>query len=207
MLGALVILLAVVQIDSPYPAVAPLHHIPTLVLIVSAPFLLRRYPLSTAAIAAVVVFFALHTVGGRYTYTNVPYDDWATDLFGRSLSDITGWSRNHYDRLVHLAYGLLAVLPTREFLRRHLGIGDRLALYIAIESVIAVSAVYELFEWGLSIVLAGPLANDYNGQQGDVWDAQKDMALATLGALAAATAIRAFRPSAAAAGSGSAASS
>ena len=186
MLGSLAVLLAVAQINAPYPAVAPLHHIPTLALILAAPFLLRRYPLSSAAVACVFAFFVLHTIGGRYTYTNVPYDSWATDLFGRSISDVTGWSRNHYDRLVHLAYGLLAVLPTREFLRRHLGIGNRLSLYIAIESVVAVSAIYELFEWGLSIVLAGPMANDYNGQQGDIWDAQKDMSLAFAGALLAA---------------------
>ncbi len=58
-------------------------------------------------------------------------------------------------------------------------------MYIAIESVVAVSAAYELLEWFLSIVLAGPMADDYNGQQGDIWDAQKDMGLATLGALVA----------------------
>ncbi len=54
----------------------------------------------------------------------------------------------------------------------------------------AVSAVYELFEWFLSIVLAGPMANDYNGQQGDMWDAQKDMALAALGAFASAVVLK-----------------
>ena len=68
-----------------------------------------------------------------------------------------------------------------------MGFKRRLALYVAIESVIAVSAIYELFEWFLSIVLAGPMAADYNGQQGDMWDAQKDIALATIGAVLSAT--------------------
>jgi putative membrane protein len=153
--------------------------------------------MSTSAVACVVLFFALHTIGGRYTYSNVPYDAWAEAIFGRSVSATFGFTRNHYDRLVHLSYGLLAVLPIREFLQRHVGVSSRLALYIAVESVIAVSALYELLEWFLSIVLAGPTANDYNGQQGDMWDAQKDMALATLGSLMSAAVLkfRAYRSS------------
>jgi len=158
--------------------------------LIASPFFLRRYPMSNAAVACTVIFFALHTIGGRYTYSNVPYDAWSDALFGRSISDTFGFTRNHYDRLVHISYGLLAVRPTREFLQRHLNVSPRLALYIAVESVIAVSAVYELFEWFLSIVLAGPMANDYNGQQGDMWDAQKDMALAALGAFASAVVLK-----------------
>jgi putative membrane protein len=204
MLSALAVLLALVQVDQPYPSVAPLHHIPTLALLIASPFFLRRFPMSNAAIACVVTFFALHTIGGRYTYSNVPYDAWSQAVFGRSISETFGFTRNHYDRLVHISYGLLAVLPTREFLQRYLGVTPRLALYIAVESVIAVSAIYELFEWFLSIVLVGPMANDYNGQQGDIWDAQKDMTLAALGALVSAVLIRvrASLPSSAVADSG-----
>lgn len=190
MLGALAVALAVAQINQPYPGVAPLHHIPTLILLIAAPFLLRRLPMPNGAVACVLLFFALHTLGGRYTYTMVPYDEWAKNLFGTSVSEALGLKRNHYDRLVHFSYGLLAVAPTREFLIRHLRISNRLAIYVAIESVIAVSAVYELFEWFLSIVLAGPMAADYNGQQGDIWDAQKDMALASIGAIVSASIIR-----------------
>jgi putative membrane protein len=181
MVGGLAALLLFAQIRSPFPAVAPLHHIPTAALVVAAPFVLSRWRMSNTAVASVLAFFALHTIGGRYTYTNVPYDTWATSLFGADITDTFGFGRNHYDRLVHFSYGLCAVHPTREFLQRHLGVSSRIAVYIAIESVVAVSAVYELFEWFLSMVIAGPVANDYNGQQGDPWDAQKDMALATIG--------------------------
>lgn len=186
MLFGLALLVAAVQFRQPFPAVAPLHHIPTVVLLLSSPFLLRRWPMSTASVGCVVAFFAMHTIGGRYTYTNVPYDAWAFKLAGVTISETFGFSRNHYDRLVHLSYGLLAVHPTREFLQRHLGVSRRLALYIAVESVVAASAIYELIEWWLSIVLAGPMAADYNGQQGDLWDAQKDMGLATVGAILSA---------------------
>jgi putative membrane protein len=77
----------------------------------------------------------------------------------------------------------------REALVRHAGLGRRTALYIALESVLAVSALYEILEWLITLTMEGSLATAYNGQQGDLWDAQKDMALAGLGALLAAGAL------------------
>lgn len=186
MLAALAGLLLLVQIDQPFPETAPLHHLPTLLLLLAAPFLLSRWPISTMAVACIVLFFALHTFGARWTYTDVPYDDWARAVTGRTVSEAFGFTRNHYDRLVHLAYGLLAVRPVYEVAVRHAGASHRLALYVAVESVLAVSALYEMLEWLLTLAMAGGIADRYNGQQGDIWDAQKDIALAGLGALAAA---------------------
>jgi putative membrane protein len=193
MIAALGVLLLLVQVNQPFPEVAPLHHIPTFLLLLASPFLLRRWPLSNRSVAFVLLFFALHTIGGRYTYTNVPYDDLARALTGSTISEAFGFTRNHYDRLVHLSYGLLAVAPISEALRRHVGLGARVALYIAFESVLAVSMLYELFEWQLALAMQGPLADAYNGQQGDIWDAQKDMALAAAGAVIAAAAMRMTR--------------
>ena len=145
------------QIGQPYPAVAPLHHIPTLALVIAAPFVLRRWPMSNASVLCLFLFFVLHTIGGRYTYTNVPYDRWAESLFGTTISERSASARNIMTGFVHLAYGLLAVIPTAaSSLHRYLGVSRRLALYIAIESVVVISAIYELFEWFLTIVLAGP---------------------------------------------------
>jgi len=190
MLAMLFLLLVLVQIRQPFPEVAPLHHIPTLLLLLAAPFALRRWPLSNAAVGCAVLFFALHTISGRYTYTNVPYDALAEALTGHRISEIFGFTRNHYDRLVHLCYGVLAVLPVSEALQRHGGVSRRLSLYVAVESVLAVSLLYELFEWLLALTMAGPAAEAYNGQQGDMWDAQKDMALALFGALISAAVLR-----------------
>jgi putative membrane protein len=196
MLAALLLLLALAQVDQPYPNVAPLHHLPTLALLLAAPFLLRRWPLSDGSAVCIALFLALHTVGGRYTYWNVPYDAWSEALLGRSLGDALGFTRNHYDRFVHLAYGLLAVRPVSEGLGRYGRISPRPALWLSLAIVTSLSAFYEMFEWLLTLVVAGPMAADYNGQQGDMWDAQKDMVLALLGALASATvlALRACRP-------------
>ena len=189
MLAALALLLLLAQLKQPFPATAPLHHLPTLALLLAAPFLVRRHPLSDAALGCIVLFLVLHTIGGRYTYTNVPYDAWARALTGGTVSEAFGFTRNHYDRLVHFGYGALAILPVREALQRHAGLRPRTSLYIAVESVLAVSALYEIFEWLLTLTMEGSVANAYNGQQGDPWDAQKDMALAALGALLIAGAL------------------
>lgn len=183
LLGLLFLLLLLVQIDQPYPEVALLQHIPTLLLLIAAPSLLRRWPLSTASVACIALFMALHTLGGRYAYSNVPYDDWARALTGASLSDAFGWTRNHYDRLVHFAFGALSVIPVAEIARRRGGLGVRGAGVAVLGWVLAISCLYEIFEWLLTIVAAGETADRYNGQQGDIWDAQKDMALAALGAI------------------------
>lgn len=183
LLALLLILLLAAQVDQPYPEVALLQHIPTLLLLALAPWLLRRWPLSTASLACIALFMALHTLGGRYAYSNVPYDDWARALTGSSLSDACGWTRNHYDRLVHFAFGALSVIPVAEIARRQGGLGARGAALTVIAWVLALSCLYEIFEWLLTIVAAGETADRYNGQQGDIWDAQKDMALAALGAI------------------------
>lgn len=183
LLGALLVLLLLAQIDQPYPEVALLQHIPTMVFLVASPWLLRRWPLSTPALGCIVFFFMLHTLGGRYAYSNVPYDDWARALIGASLSDTFGWTRNHYDRLVHFAFGALSVVPVAEIARRWGGLGRRGVVLAVLGWVLAISCLYEIFEWLLTIVAAGETADRYNGQQGDIWDAQKDMAFAALGAI------------------------
>lgn len=183
LIGLLLASLLVAQIDQPYPDVALLQHLPTMLLLVASPALLRRWPLLTPALACIVVFVALHTLGGRYAYSNVPYDDWVRAMTGSTLSETFGWGRNHYDRLVHFAFGALSVVPVAEFARRWGGLGARGAALSALGWVLAISCLYEIFEWLLTIVAAGETADRYNGQQGDIWDAQKDMALATVGAI------------------------
>ncbi|MEP3051524.1 MAG: DUF2238 domain-containing protein [Erythrobacter sp.] len=184
--------LGIAQVAQPFPEVALFHHTPTLLFLLAAPLLLSRWPISNAALVCIFVFLALHTLGGRYTYTNTPYDQWFEALFGESLSSIFGWQRNHYDRLAHFSFGLLFVTPVVDILSRYATVSRRLALYIAVEFVMGVSAIYEVVEWGLSIILAPNNVEAYNGQQGDFWDAQKDMALAFTGALVAMVII-AFR--------------
>jgi len=181
MLGILAVAVVAANIDQPYPELAPLQHAPTVPLILAAPWLLRRWPLSTASVAMLWLFLLLHTLGGRYIYSYVPYDVWAAALTGDTISGPFGWSRNHYDRLMHFLFGALWTLPMREVLVRWHRTGPRLALFTAFALVALGSTLYEIFEWGLTLAAAGDTADYYNGQQGDMWDAQKDMALALAG--------------------------
>lgn len=185
MLASLLLCVGLANIAQPYPDLAPLQHIPTVVLVLAAPLLIRRWSMSTASVAAIWLFMLLHTLGGRYIYSYVPYDAWARALTGGTLSGFFGWPRNEYDRLVHFSFGLLWTIPIQQGLVRRHGIAPGVALFSAFATIGLISALYEIFEWALTLVAAGDTADYYNGQQGDIWDAQKDMAMAQLGSVVA----------------------
>jgi putative membrane protein len=182
LLAGVAVLAGLSFIDPPYPHEIVLQHIPTAIAVVLLALSHRFVTMSERSFTLIVVFLIVHIVGARWIYSYVPYDEWSQALFGRRLSDVFGWRRNHYDRFVHFSYGLLFAYPIRELCLRHFGVSRRFANYIALEFTMATSMVYELVEWGIAMALAPDAAERYNGQQGDMWDAQKDMALATLGA-------------------------
>jgi putative membrane protein len=161
--------------NPPWPAEQALHSSLTLVALVALGWFHRRYGLSVRTWIWALIFLALHTIAARWIYSFVPYDDWTDALLGIRLSDVFGWHRNHFDRLVHFAYGLCLTMMLRWNPLRSL------------EIVLATSAAYELLEWAVAVTLAPDLAEAYNGQQGDIWDPHKDMAFALLGAIVAAT--------------------
>ena len=185
MLGAAAVFSVASLIGSPYPELAPLQNLPTLVVLAAAWLALRKVSFSDASVACFALFLALHTLGGRYIYSNVPYDTWIASLGLPTLEETFGFERNHYDRLVHFSFGFLMLVPLAEGLSKFTSLSRKWAVYVAIEFVLAGSALYEIFEWGLTLIMAGEGADAYNGQQGDMWDAQKDMALAFVGALSA----------------------
>ena len=137
------------------------------------------------ATTLIFLFACLHAVGAHYTYSLVPYDAWAEELTGRTLSSRLGWERNHYDRLVHFSYGLLLAYPAREVFLRVADVRGFWGYYLPLDVVMATSMLYELIEWGAAMAFGGELGVAYLGTQGDPWDAQKDMALATAGAVVA----------------------
>lgn len=169
-----------------YPHEQKLQHVPTVVALGCLYWSIRRGVLSTGSFACLAIFLALHIVGARYIYSYTPYDDWIRAITGSSPADWFGWQRNHYDRFVHFAFGALFVRPTAELAVRYGGMSRSWGTAFGVLSVLGASLVYEVAEWLLTLV-ASPLdAEAYNGQQGDFWDAQKDMALAAAGALVAA---------------------
>jgi len=145
----------------------------------------RRFRLSRISYTLIFLFLCLHEIGAHYTYSEVPYDAWFEALTGRSLNALMGWERNHFDRFAHFMYGLLLAYPIRELFLRLVGVRGFWGYFLPLEFTIATSAFYELIEWGAALVFGGELGAAYLGTQGDVWDAQRDMALASLGALVA----------------------
>ncbi|BBD97780.1 DUF2238 domain-containing protein [Sphingobium amiense] len=176
---------ALANVAQPYPDLAPLQHGPTVILLLASPWLLRRWPLSNGSAACLLLFLLLHTLGARWIYSYVPYDRWSRALTGTDLSSHFGMARNGYDRLVHFSFGALWTMPVAQAARRYGGAGRGWSLAIAFAAIGLGSALYEIFEWLLTVVAAGDTADYYNGQQGDMWDAQKDMACAQVGSIAA----------------------
>ncbi len=177
--------LLLAQINQPYPQIAPLQHGPLVVVLAGSPWLVRRWPISNSALFCLSGFALLHIIGGRYAYSNVPYDNVLLAHLGWSISENFEWTRNHYNRLVHFSFGALLVWPVADWLFRHRAIKYSIGAVLGLGLVLAASCLYEIFEWMLTLIAEGATADDYNGQQGDIWDAQKDMALASLGALLA----------------------
>jgi putative membrane protein len=143
----------------------------------------HRLRFSNRAYTLVFVFLVLHEIGAHYTYSLVPYDEWMTRGFGVSISEGLGLNRNHYDRLIHLAYGLLVLPAAVELLEYVSSPRGIWRLLLPMLFILSHSALYELIEWGAALVFGGELGVAYVGTQGDEWDAQKDMASAAAGAV------------------------
>ena len=175
--GWLVVLWAITAINPLYPRDWLLENllvfISCTVLIIS----FNRFQFSNLSYGLFTLFLSLHLVGAHYTYAETPIGFWFQDWFG--------WERNHYDRLVHFAFGLLIAYPIRELLLRCSRTGEAWASASAVSYIVMLSAVYEIIEAIVAVIVNPELGAAYLGTQGDEWDAQKDTALALIGAIIA----------------------
>jgi putative membrane protein len=144
----------------------------------------HRFRFSDLSYLLITLFLALHTLGAHYTYSEVPYEAWAAKL-GFSIDAAFGFERNQFDRLVHFLFGFLLAYPVREVFLRIADVRGFWGYYLPLDLVMSLSMLYELVEWAAAEILGGDLGMAYLGTQGDVWDAHKDMALASLGAVLA----------------------
>ena len=145
----------------------------------------RRLLFSRISYTLIFAFLCLHTIGSHYTYSEVPYDDWFAALTGNTLNESMGWERNHFDRLVHFCYGLLLAYPVREVFLRVVDVRGFWGYFLPLDVTMSTSMIYELIEWGAAVTFGGETVTHFLGSQGDIWDAHKDMALASLGAVIA----------------------
>ena len=132
------------------------------------------FKLSNLSYTLITIFMISHVIGSHYTYAEVP--------FGYVLQDWFGSTRNMYDRLIHFSFGFLLAYPVREVFMRLSNSKGFWSYYLPIELTLAFSAIYEIIEW-LAAANVDPSAGlAFLGSQGDIWDAQKDMLVAGIGA-------------------------
>ena len=135
----------------------------------------RIFPLSDLSYVLIAVFMTLHAIGAHYTYSEVPFGFWLKDTFGLA--------RNPFDRIVHFSFGLFMAYPIREVFLRVANARGFWAYYLPLDVTLAFSALYEIMEMVVATMVAPGTGDAWLGTQGDVWDPQKDMGLAALGAL------------------------
>ncbi|MBV35566.1 MAG: hypothetical protein CMP47_08935 [Rickettsiales bacterium] len=160
-----------------------LENVLTILFVVALVSTYKFFPLSKISYSCIFIFLCLHEVGSHYTYANVPYNEWTKAVFGSELNSWFGWERNHFDRLVHFLYGLLFAYPIREVFIRVANVKGFWGYFLPLDLTMSSSMLFELIEWGAAEYFGGDLGVAYLGTQGDVWDAHKDMALASIGAL------------------------
>lgn len=159
-----------------------LENVLAVLLVIVLAWKAKDFPLSRVSYTLIFAFMCLHQIGAHYTYAEVPYNQWFESLFGTTLNDVMGWERNHFDRGVHFLYGLLLVYPIREVFFRVANVKGFWGYFLPLDVTMSTSMLFELFEWAAAEIFGGDLGVAYLGTQGDIWDAHKDMALASLGA-------------------------
>jgi putative membrane protein len=141
----------------------------------------RKFRFSNLSYALIVIFLAFHTIGAHYTYAKVPAGFW--------LQKWLHLNRNHYDRVIHFSFGFLLLYPMRELLVRSAHAQPRWAFGLAVAALAALSSFFEIIEAVVAQIVRPDLGAAYLGTQGDIWDAQKDMGAAFVGAMLTAVAL------------------
>lgn len=154
-------------------------------IVIALPILATTYksfPLTTLLYSVIFLHMIVLIFGGMYTYARVP--------LGFEIAQCLGMERNPYDKIGHFMQGFSPALIAYEILVRGNYVhGKKMLLFIVISIVLAISASYELIEWGAALWM-GQGADEFLGTQGYMWDTQSDMFFALIGAI---TALSIFR--------------
>ncbi len=138
-------------------------------------FTYRRFAFSDASYVLLALFLCFHAYGAHYGYANTPLGFW--------LKSSLGLGRNPYDRIIHCAFGFLLVFPLHELLVQRAGLTARVTWWLAPSLILALSTLFEVIEAITAEILSPGTGPQWLGGQGDEWDTQSDMMVATLGAL------------------------
>jgi putative membrane protein len=154
-----------------------LEALPVLIVLPILSITYNKFRFTNLSYFLIFIHAIVLLIGAHYTYEKVPLFDY--------FKEFCNFSRNHYDRLGHFAQGFVPAIIARELLLRTSTIrrGKWLVAIITL-SILGISALYEILEW-ITAVITGEAASAFLATQGDVWDTQKDMALAGIGAIVA----------------------
>ncbi len=164
--------LAYSPVDRQFWAIASILPVLFVIVLIAS---YRYVPLSPLSYILIMGFLTLHTVGVHYTYAQVPVGAW--------LNDLLHLGRNHFDRIVHFSFGFLLAYPMEETFRLLGHARGWVLYYLPVITVLGLSALWEIFEAWVTQAVHPELGLAYLGAQGDVWDAQKDMAAAMYGSI------------------------
>ena len=150
------------------------ENLPITIIVLILVLTYKKFQFSNLSYFLMSILIFLHTIGGHYTFANVPFD-WITNLFG--------FERNHFDRVAHFSVGFYAFAFAEILLIKKV-VTKRWALFIfPIFFIMSIAATYELIEWIYAASSSSGLGAEFLGSQGDIWDAQKDILADTLGAI------------------------
>jgi putative membrane protein len=135
----------------------------------------KKFIFSELSYLFIFIFLTLHVFGAMYTYAENPFGYW--------LKDFMNSDRNNYDRVVHFSFGFLMAYPLRDYFINYFKFPNWVGWILPAEVTMSFSAIYELIEWAVADIFFPAQGLDYLGSQGDIWDAQKDMGLASIGAV------------------------
>ena len=145
----------------------------------------KWFPLSNTSYGLIFVFLCFHEWGAHFKYADVPLGEW--------MKVWLHTTRNHYDRVVHFAFGLFFGYPMHEMYVRYSGMRLRWAYFFPVEGAMAFGAVYECIEATVASIVSPDAGEAFVGMQGDMWDSQKDMAQGLLGGMIAMGALWLYR--------------
>ncbi len=147
--------------------------VPVFIIFLALVLTYGKFKFSNISYGLMILWLVWHTIGGHYTFANVPFD-FITDLFN--------FERNHFDRVGHFMIGFYAY-PMAEFLTRKKYTSKVIAMIFGLFFIMSIACAYEIIEWAYAVIDGGNTGLEFLGSQGDIWDAQKDMLADTLGAI------------------------
>ena len=172
-----VVLFAALAIEPSDRYVWAVEMIPAVIVFGYLVLTYKRFGFSFGSYVMISFWLVLHTIGGHYTFANVPFD---------AINELFGTGRNYFDRFAHFSVGFFAYPVVEYVLRKGWTRYVPFALLFGFFSIMAVAALYELNEWAFAVLSGGSdVGLEYLGSQGDIWDAQKDMCCDGAGAIVA----------------------